>query len=99
MQNQEHSEMEIAELKSAATTEDRLDERAAQEPSLDPEPMLVDKRFAARLTGISERSIDRLVSCGKFIRPTRIGGRVMFHRRRLEEWVEHGCPPVEKGRP
>ena len=75
-----------------------MDERTAQSPPLAPAPLLVDKRTAAHLTGISERSIDRLVSCGKFIRPTRIGGRVMFHRRRLEEWIERGCPPIEEDR-
>ena len=63
------------------------------------EPFLVDKRVASHLTGISVRSIDRLVSCGKFIQPTRIGGRVMFNRERLQEWVRAGCPRIEVPRP
>ena len=91
--------MEIKGPNNAAPTEDRMDEHAGKSPSLAPAPLLVDKSTAAILTGISERSIDRLVSSGRFIRPTRIGGRVLFHRRRLEEWVERGCPPVAKERP
>jgi len=56
------------------------------------EPLLIGKATAARLTGISARSIDRLVSCGKFLPPVRLGGRVLWDRRALTEWVSAGCP-------
>jgi len=59
-----------------------------------PSPLLVDKAEAARLTGISARSIDRLVSCGRFLPPVRLGGRVLWSRRALEKWVAAGCPEV-----
>jgi excisionase family DNA binding protein len=58
-------------------------------------PLLVGKREAARLTGISARSIDRLISAGKFLPPTRLGGRVLFDRASLVRWVEEGCQPVK----
>ena len=55
-------------------------------------PLLVGKRVAARLTGISARSLDRLVSSGKFLAPVRLGGRVLWNRCALTEWVSAGCP-------
>jgi excisionase family DNA binding protein len=57
--------------------------------------LLVGKAEAARLTGISTRSIGRLVSCGKFPSPVRLGGRVLWNRRALERWVASGCVPDE----
>ena len=56
------------------------------------EPLLVGKSEAAHLTGISPRSIDRLVSSGKFLAPVRLGGRVLWNRWALEQWVAAGCP-------
>ena len=53
--------------------------------------LLVGKAEAARLTGISASSLDRLVSCGKFLSPIRLGGRVLWNRRALEEWCAAGC--------
>jgi len=55
-------------------------------------PLLVGKAQAARLTGISARSVDRLVSCGRFPPPVRLGGRVLWDRKALERWVAAGCP-------
>ena len=55
-------------------------------------PLLVDKAQAARLTGISARSVDRLVSSGSFLPPVRLGGRVLWDRKALEQWVAAGCP-------
>lgn len=57
--------------------------------------LLVGKGEAARLTGISARSVDRLVSAGKFLRPVRLGGRVLWDRVALEGWVRVGCPTVK----
>lgn len=71
---------------------------AEMQPTSTMEPLLIGKAEAARLTGISARSIDRLISCGKFVRPTRLGGRVLFDRSVLERWVREGCPPVAVAR-
>ena len=60
------------------------------------EALLIGKAEAAHLTGISVRSIDRLVSCGKFLQPVRLGGRVLWNRERLSEWVRNGCPRIEE---
>lgn len=61
-------------------------------------PLLVGKGEAARLTGVSTRSVDRLVSSGRFPAPVRLGGRVLWNRRGLVEWVAAGCPEPGKGR-
>jgi len=56
-----------------------------------PKPLLVGKGEAARLTGVSVRSIDRLVSSGRFLSPVRLGGRVLWNRHALEQWIAGGC--------
>ena len=59
-------------------------------------PLLVGKEEAARMTGISPRSLDRLVSSGKFLRPVRLGGRVLWSRFALEQWITAGCPKADR---
>lgn len=49
----------------------------------------------AELLNISERSIWRHLSAGKFLEPVRIGGCVRWMRERLLRWIEEGCPPPE----
>ena len=61
------------------------------------EPLLVGKAEAARLTGVSARSVDRLVSCGKFLPPVRLGGRVLWSNQALAQWVAAGCPELGRG--
>jgi predicted DNA-binding transcriptional regulator AlpA len=58
------------------------------------DPLLIPKAEAARLAGISERTVDRLVSCGRFFTPTRLGGRCLWNRQALIEWINAGCPRV-----
>lgn len=61
-----------------------------------PIPLLVDKAEACRLCGgISQRSVDRLVSCGRFPPPLKIGGRRLWDRQGLADWVRAGCPRLE----
>jgi predicted DNA-binding transcriptional regulator AlpA len=58
-------------------------------------PLLIDKVEAARLTALSPRTVDRFVSCGKFPPPLRVGGRRLWNRQALIEWVNDGCKPLE----
>ena len=58
--------------------------------------LLVGKAEAAHLTGISPRSVDRLVSSGTFLHPVRLGGRVLWNRHALAEWVAAGCPKSDR---
>ena len=59
--------------------------------------LLVGKRVAAELCGISARSVDRLVSCGRFPPPVRLGGRRLWNRARLAAWVGQDCPRIGEG--
>jgi excisionase family DNA binding protein len=50
------------------------------------EPLLISKRTAATLLGISIGTLDRLVRQGK-LRAIRIGRRVLFKRASLENFT------------
>lgn len=63
---------------------------------VEDKPLLVGKAEAARMTGISARSLDRLVSSGKFLRPVRLGGRVLWSRYALEKWIAAECPQMDR---
>lgn len=60
----------------------------------DLKPLLIPIRDVAKILGISSRSVWRMLSTGQIIRPVRIGGSVRWNREEVEQWVTHGCPPV-----
>lgn len=60
----------------------------------DTPPLLIDVAEAARLTGLSPRTIWRYASSGRFLPPVRVGGRRLWNRQKLVEWVNSGCPPI-----
>lgn len=51
---------------------------------------LISKPEVAKLTGISERSIERLVSSGQFPKPRLIppGRLVRWRRQDITDWIE-----------
>ena len=57
-------------------------------------PILVDKRDVARMTTLSVRTIDRLVSTGRFPPPLRLGRKSLWHRGKLEVWLAGGGDPA-----
>lgn len=57
------------------------------------EPLLVGRRDASRICGISPATWDRLESSGKVgPLPVRLGGRVLYRVAELRGWVAAGCP-------
>jgi len=54
--------------------------------------LLVGRIDAARLSGVSPASWDRLTAAGKTPSPIKLGGRVLWRRSDLESWVALGCP-------
>jgi predicted DNA-binding transcriptional regulator AlpA len=56
------------------------------------EPLLVGRKEAAALTGVSRASWDRLSSAAKNPRPLKLGGRTLWRRSDLERWVAVGLP-------
>lgn len=60
----------------------------------DGAPLLIDVKAVSKLTSLSQRTIWRWVSCGRFIAPLRLGGKRLWRRADIEQWVLGGCPPV-----
>lgn len=54
-----------------------------------PAPLLIDAPSAARLIGLSERTMWRLVK-SQAVPHIRIGRRVLFMRERLVDWLKEG---------
>ncbi|WP_084426957.1 helix-turn-helix transcriptional regulator [Roseimaritima ulvae] len=50
----------------------------------------------AKLFGISTRTLWRWVSSGRIMRPLTIGETKRWDRQKLEEWIESGCPAIER---
>ena len=59
-------------------------------------PLLIDVSEAARLTGLSVRTVWRFASSGRFPLPVKIGGRRLWSRSQLIQWVESGCLAVDR---
>jgi excisionase family DNA binding protein len=58
-----------------------------------PEPLLVDLAEAARLLGLSTRTLRRMSAEGTLPGAVHIGRRLLFRRVDLAAWVARGCPP------
>lgn len=54
---------------------------------------LVGAEQAAVLLGIGKTTFYRLKSRGKIPLPIHLGGRILWNRKELKEWVDAGCPP------
>jgi len=55
-----------------------------------PNQLLYSRRAAAKiLGGISDRSVDNHAKAGD-LRPTKVGGRVMYHRDELNRFAKRG---------
>jgi predicted DNA-binding transcriptional regulator AlpA len=55
-------------------------------------PLLVRRREAARLCGLSPASWDRLTSAGRTPAPIRLGSAVLWSVEELRAWIAAGCP-------
>lgn len=61
-------------------------------------PLLVRRREAARLCGLSPASWDRLAASGRCQAPIRLGSAVLWSTEELRSWVAAGCPTGGPGR-
>jgi excisionase family DNA binding protein len=77
----------LAELRTISATLKKLLTRPAVEAAL------VSAEEAAALTGVSEATWHRLKAAGKTPAPVRLGGKVLYHRASLDQWIQWGCPP------
>lgn len=60
------------------------------------EPLLLSIGGAAELLGIPRRSIYSMMNSGRLPRSFKIGGRRLFRRDDLVEWVRLGMPPLQQ---
>jgi predicted DNA-binding transcriptional regulator AlpA len=56
------------------------------------EPLLIPDTAAAALAGVSRAHWHRLRVAGKLPPPIRLGRKVLWRRREVEEWIVAGCP-------
>jgi predicted DNA-binding transcriptional regulator AlpA len=56
------------------------------------ERMLISVNELATILDISPRTVWRLLSAGKLVRPLRIGGAVRWRYREIIDWIDAGCP-------
>jgi len=61
-------------------------------------PLLLSAAKTAELLGVGRTSLYALHSSGRLPLPVRLGGRVLWRRAELEEWVssEPPCPNRER---
>lgn len=59
----------------------------------DIESELLRKRESAKLTGLTERTLDKLRDAGRFPKPIALSKRTLRWRRSdLLTWISNGCP-------
>jgi excisionase family DNA binding protein len=68
---------------------------AGQKPPED-KGLLIDSRQAAKLLGVSERTLWGMWKAGKMPQPIRIGQAVRFGYEELQAWGNAGGPPQKK---
>lgn len=56
------------------------------------ETLLISASEAAKLLGIGRSLFYSLKSEGKLPEPKRLGGRVLWQKTELEEWIAANCP-------
>jgi excisionase family DNA binding protein len=62
------------------------------ESAIADDRLLLPVEDVARLLSVKPRTVWKWAACGRVPRPVKIGGRTLWRRAELEEWVEGGCP-------
>lgn len=92
---------EIAREALGATKEEQARDRrikASQHANLGGKELptdrglLVDVKQAAKLVGVSPRTISKMEQCGEMPKAIRIGRAVRWGYEELQKWVSEGCP-------
>ena len=66
--------------------------RLADRPDACPNPLLVKRRQAAKLCGVSLATWDRLDAAKKTPAAVRLGQAKLYSVAELIDWINHGCP-------
>jgi excisionase family DNA binding protein len=63
---------------------------------MDKEPRLLSASLAASYCSVSVRTWHRCRASGKIPLPVRVGGLVRWKREELDQWIDFGCPELER---
>lgn len=58
--------------------------------------VLVDVDMAAIMTGLHRATVYKLVACGKFPQPIKLGRSTRWAKDELTAWIAAKCPPLVK---
>lgn len=57
---------------------------------------LLDVEIVAAMLGCSPRHVYRLSDAGRMPGPVKLGSLVRWSRAAVEQWIEAGCPRIER---
>lgn len=57
-------------------------------PAPNHDALAIDQQTAARLTGLSAKTLERLAAAGEPVGRVKIGRRVVYHRATLAAWLK-----------
>lgn len=66
-------------------------------PTTTPDPINIDQAEAAKLTGLSGKTLERLAKSGEPVGRFRIGTRVLFHLPTLRAWFANRVTVKREG--
>ena len=58
--------------------------------------LLIAADRLASMMNLSTRSIWRLLSAGRLVKPVRLGGSVRWRLEEVRRWIDEGCPNPEE---
>ena len=61
-------------------------------PTERPTPALISASELAELLQVSTRTLWRLRSAGKLIKPIKLGGSTRWRLDEVQTWIAQGCP-------
>ena len=65
-------------------------------PDEHPERVLITVDELADMLGLSARTIWRMLSGGNMVEPVRIGKNVRWRLYEVRQWIDDGCPRVNR---
>lgn len=74
----------------------QLSQAIEQQNKGESEELLIAADRLASMMNLSTRSIWRLLSAGRLVKPVRLNGAVRWRRKEVEQWIDAGCPSPEE---
>ena len=78
------------------TTTTQLPGHLRLAPEDHPERVLITVEELADMLGLSARTIWRMLSGGNMVEPVRIGKNVRWRLHEVRQWIDDGCPRVNR---